>query len=181
VPQNGIHDVDAGFGPSFCSFCDTGIEWTLPFFDRAMMRSREMASCVKFWPLSVFVGSVTSFEYATPHWSRSPFSSIAAPKLRSNLISRSSFPSKYRIRLGVFMNFSSESGATTFPAFEPHVYTPGFSQLFCTCKCCELMIFRLSSADLACRRGASNLSSTSSSFGGSSACTSRMIGLPLTH
>jgi hypothetical protein len=95
------------------------------------------------------------------------------------LMSRNSFPSKKRIRLGVFMYFSSESGATTLPELDPHVYTPGFSQLLTTWRCCELIMFLLSSLDVACRRGASNVSSGSS--GGSSACASRIMDSPLHH
>lgn len=135
VPQNGIHGVEAGLGPSFCSLSDTGKEYTVPLEESATIRSRDTANDVKFWPRSVLVGSVTSGENATPHCSRSPRSSMAAPKFRSSLISRSSFPSKNGIRRGVLMYFSSESGAIAFPAFDPHAYTPGFSQLFCTCKC----------------------------------------------
>lgn len=37
------------------------------------------------------------------------------------------------------MKASSELGATTLPVFEPQAYTPGFSQLFLTCRCCELI------------------------------------------
>ena len=96
------------------------------------------------------------------------------------MMSLSSFPSKKRILLGDFTNVSFESGATTLPEFDPHAYTPGFSQLLCTCKCCELRMFLLSSSDVAFRRGFSKFSSCCS-CGGSSACTSRKNLSPLYH
>lgn len=132
--------------------------------------------------MSVLVGSETSVENDVPHCNKSPLSSMAAPKVLSILISRSNFPSKKDMRLGVFMNFSSESGATTLPALDPQAYTPGFSQLLTTCKCCELMMFLLSSLEVARRLGSSNLmTSSSSSCAGSSAWTSPMMLPPLHH
>src|SRR3954447_5355245 len=93
-PQKGIQDVDGGLGPSFCSACDTGIEYTEPLDESPMIRSRDIASEVRFRPVSVFVGSVILSANAVPHCKRSPFSSMAAPKFLSSLISRNSFPSK---------------------------------------------------------------------------------------
>lgn len=145
-----------------------------------MIRSRDMDSEVKFLPWRVSVGWVVSFEKAVPHCSRLPLSSMAAPKALSNLISRNSFPSKNAIRRGVFTKESLESGATTLPELDPHAYTPGFSQLFRTCKCCELMIFLLSSSDVGLGLGFSN-SSSCWSWGGSSAWTSGRNLSPLYH
>lgn len=112
-----------------------------------MIRSRERHSDIRSLPFSVGVGCVTSGEYAVPHCSRSPFSVMAAPKFLSSLMSRNNRPSKNGILLGDLMRVSFESGATTFPVFEPHAYTPGFSQLRLTCRCCELIKSRFSSFD----------------------------------
>ena len=146
-PQKGIQDPDCGLSPAICSACETGIEYTSPDLESAMIRSREMAREVRFFPLSVVVGCVVSVEKAVPHCNRSPFSSIAAAKFLSSLISRSRTLSKKGILRGVLIKASDESGATTLPELDPHAYTPGFSQLFFTCKCCELMMFLLSSSD----------------------------------
>lgn len=110
-----------------------------------MILSREMAICVKFLPFSVAIGCIDSAEKSAPHCRRSPSSVIAAPKLRSSLISRRRIPSKNDILLGDLIKASSESGAATRPLFDPQAYTPGFSQLFLTCTCCELMDSRFSS------------------------------------
>lgn len=179
-PQKGIQELDTGFGPSFCSCCETGIEYTSPDFESAIIRSLDIEREVKFFPRKVGVGCVVSFEKAVPHCNKSPLSSMAAPKVLSSLMSRSNFPSKKGIRWGDFIKVSFESGATTLPALDPHAYTPGFSQLFCTCKCCELMMFLLSSSDVAFRLGFSKFSSCCS-CGGSSACTSRRNFSPLYH
>ena len=155
------------------------MEYTVPDAERAIIRSRDMVTEVKFFPRSVRVGCVVSLEKSVPHCRRSPLSSMAAAKFLSSLISRRSTPSKNGIRLGVLMNVSCESGATTLPELEPHAYTPGLSQLFFTWRCCELMMALLSSSDVAGRLGFSKLNSCS--FGGSSACTSRKMRSPLYH
>lgn len=142
-----------------------------------MIRSRERDSDMRSLPFRVGVGCVTSGEYPVPHCSKSPFSVMAAPKFLSSLMSRSNSPSKNGIRLGDLMSASFESGATTLPVLEPHAYTPGFSQLRLTWRCCELIKSRASSFD--------NpfflldfSSFTSPGAGGVSACASRRPNLP---
>src|SRR4051794_33813564 len=109
--QKGNQVLSNGLGPVNWSVWLAGTEYTFPLEESAMIRSREMVNLTRSLPVRVGVGSVVMVEYPVPHCSKSPFSEIAAPKSRSNLMSLMSFPSKYGIRRGALMQISSESGA----------------------------------------------------------------------
>ena len=120
LPRKGIQELSEGLGPDCWSDFAAGIEYTLPLEDRAITRSRDRMIDFRFFPVRVGVGKEFSVSNPFPHCSRSPFSVMAAPKFLSSLISLSNKSSKNGMRLGVLMKDSSESGAITFPALDPH-------------------------------------------------------------
>ena len=65
--QKGIQLLSGAFGPESWSDCETGIEYTFPEDERAIILSLEIASCTRFLFLRVTVGCLDSLEYSTPH------------------------------------------------------------------------------------------------------------------
>ena len=159
-----------GLGPCVCSVDEVEREYTVPMEESAIIRSREMARLMRFLPFKVVTGlrsgaggtllffltleigassSGSMSLKARPHCSRSPCSLIAAPKPLVSFKSLSSIPSNAVIHFGFFTMLSFPSGLATLPSFAPHTQTPGFSQLFRTCRCWLLSWSRDSSLERA--------------------------------